>query len=216
MDTRLRELERRAQEDPQAYTQLLAYRLRAGQLSRENIRLAAHLGHAPSIQLSEDAAYQIKCSCQPGAAYCYSCGGSGAVTVEEGLISTISMVCPREIPLELIGSWACDCVFRALDEQSSYMSLAARIIPPVREWLRIRPTVKAPLMGLQQDARSNVGVSDFYVSAARELIQATNMPAERESANRFGHAVSFAYHATGHRRAVRNWQIGHLIKCLLA
>lgn len=216
-DARLRELERRAQTDPAAEARLINERLRVGTLPRAFVRLAAHLGHPPAQEVIGDAPYQLPCRCAGTSSYCYSCKGAGLVSVDSGLVAAVRATCPQEIPLSIVCKWACGCVNRMADVTPSYAGLVNRIVPHVSRWAE-EGAVTAELGQLQNDARGqSLGVTDFYVAACRELVTGTaSFYEEGRAASSFAHAVSFAYHATGHSRAERNWQIKHLIDCLLA
>lgn len=210
-DLRMRQLERASFTDPCARSELIALRFKCGMIPLAFVKVAAHLGDELAISLVGSECYTISCGCNHSS-YCYRCHGSGIIVVGSGLIAVIDQVCPSQIPLKIIGKWACDCVDRIL--RPSDLTLSSRIVNPVRKWLESN-TTSIELIGLQQDARLGVGLTDFTVSALRELVIATTQHNESISANRFGHAVSFAYHAKGHKKEERTWQVNKLISDLL-
>ncbi len=220
-DRRLRSLEQAAMSgDPEAQHALIVEKSRLGILPSEHIKFAAHLGDELAQSLVLPTPYIVQCgSCNgKGQSYCYACKGTGRTQVDEGLVASIRMVCPSDIPLRLIGEWSCDCVARVLsacEERSGYPQLVPRIVEEVRKWLSDMNSTSAILQGLQADNRTSRGLTDFFVVALGELVGATARRSDAASAGRFAQAVSFAYHATGHQRSERDWQIQHLVRLLL-
>ena len=223
MDERLRILQRRAINDPFAAARLIANRLRTGDIPRKNLRFAAHLGSSIAKEIVEDGLYKIQCYClrSRSPTYCYRCGGSGEKIVGHGLFESISAVCPNEIPLELIGCWACDCVSRVVEADKQYRHLNNRIVTPVRKWLNTK-VIDAELLSLQRSLGrqrrnfnydSNSRTAPYQELACEALVRATQ---NGGVSTQFGAAVSHAYHAKNHSRSERDWQINHLISCLLS
>jgi len=221
-DRRLRNLEQAAMlGDVEAKQALIAERIRTVDLPTSQVKFAAHLGDEFSQSLIDHTSYIVKCgSCNiQYHNYCYVCKGAGEVAVNKGLVAAVRMVCPSDISLSLVGNWACDCVSRVLSSQSQasgYPQLIPRIVEEVRKWTSDMGNTSSTLQALQSDHSGMRGLADFYVVALNELVQATARHSPKNSACRFAQAVSFAYHATGHQRAERDWQIQHLIDLLLS
>lgn len=212
VDSRLRRAERAAGNDAASAAQLISARLRAGLLPETYVQLAAHLGHGPAKLVVGDGGYWIDCGCEGANPSCYSCNGHGKRKIGHGLRTAIVQSSPRIIPSELIGRWAIECVRHALNQNASYQYLDDRVIEHVERWLGTG-NVTVELSQLQADATGQRR-SDYFVNACSKLVLATRFDGYASVSN-FCDAVSNAYHATGHTRAERKWQISALVRHLL-
>jgi len=215
----MRRLERQAaQGDARARDQLVAARLRTGDLDRERVKLAAHLSDPLAEQLTSEAPPSLKCSCG-GSRACMRCGGTGRRPLPTDLVPFARSA---EVPGDVLREWACDCAAHVLplvteDERE-----------PLRNLIASARALDGALAsgGRSTQLRGNVlrrepAPADQRVSEAVQLLVNAavfqrNLQPPHRWRTAYAGVVTCAYRAAGNGRDERDWQRRALSGRLLA